>query len=116
MLSGEAKYAEGIRVLLDSWFDQCPYPLGPNWTSSLEHAVRLVNWSFAWHLLGGEASPLFMDDAGQAFKRRWLEVIYQHCHFIAGYFSGFSFSQQSFAGRIHGLADRCDHLAIVAGE
>ncbi len=102
-LTGEAKYIMGCRVLLESWFDQCPYPWGPNWTSPLEHAVRLVNWSFAWHLLGGEASRLFMDDAGQAFKRRWLGVIYQHCHFISGYFSRFSSANNHLLGEYMGL-------------
>jgi hypothetical protein len=102
-LSEEAKYAEGIRVLLDSWFNQCPYPLGPNWASSLEQAVRLVNWSFAWHLLGGEASPLFEGDTGQAFKYRWLNVIYQHCHFIDGHFSRFSSANNHLLGEYMGL-------------
>jgi hypothetical protein len=102
-LSKDVKYAEGVRLLLDSWFDQCPYPLGPNWISSLEHAVRLVNWSFAWHLLGGEASPLFEGDAGQAFKHRWLKVIYQHCHFIAGNFSRYSSANNHLLGEYMGL-------------
>jgi hypothetical protein len=102
-LTGEAKYVEGCRSLLNSWFDQCPYPLGPNWTSSLEHAVRLVNWSFAWHLLGGEASPLFEGNAAQTFKRRWLEVIYQHCYFVAGNFSRFSSANNHLLGEYMGL-------------
>ena len=50
-LTGEMKYADGCRTLLESWFEQCPYPLGVNWTSSLEHSVRLVNWAVTWHLL-----------------------------------------------------------------
>ena len=102
-LTGEAKYIEGCQVMLVSWFEQCPYPLGPNWISSLESAVRLTNWSFSWHLLGGEASPLFEGDSGQAFKRRWLEVIYQHCYFIAGYFSGFSSANNHLLGEYMGL-------------
>ena len=53
-LTGEAQYAKGCRVLLESWFEQCPYPLGVNWTSSLEHGVRLVNWAVAWGLLAGK--------------------------------------------------------------
>lgn len=102
-LAGDAKYVEGSRLLLESWFDQCPYPLGPNWTSSLEHAVRLVNWCFAWHLLGGETSPLFEGNTGQAFKRRWLEAIYRHCHFIAGNFSLFSSANNHLLGEYMGL-------------
>lgn len=102
-LTGEPQYIEGSRILLDSWFEQCPYPLGPNWTSSLEQAVRLVNWSFAWHLLGGEVSPLFEGDVGQAFKNRWLKVIYQHCQFIAGNFSRHSSANNHLLGEYMGL-------------
>ncbi|MGQ9862694.1 MAG: alginate lyase family protein, partial [Thiobacillaceae bacterium] len=95
-LTGEAKYAEGCRMLLDSWFEQCPYPLGPHWTSSLEHGVRLVNWAVAWHLLG-EAGR----EAG--FERRWLDSIYRHCHFIAGHLSRHSSANNHLLGELMGL-------------
>ena len=42
-LSGDSRYADGARRLLESWFEQCPYPLGPHWNNSLEHGLRLVN-------------------------------------------------------------------------
>lgn len=102
-LSRDDRYATGCRSLLESWFEQCPYPMGPNWVSSLEHAVRLVNWSFAWHLLGGEASPLFKDAEGGAFRRRWLDSIYQHCHFIRGHFSRHSSANNHLLGEYMGL-------------
>lgn len=102
-LSGAAKYSEGCRILLSSWFVQCPYPLGANWTSSLEHAVRLTNWSFTWHLLGGENSPLFQGVDGQAFRTCWLDMIYQHCHFIAGHFSQYSSANNHLLGEYTGL-------------
>lgn len=103
LLSGEARYAEGCRTLLLSWFEQCPYPLGPNWTSSLEHAVRLTNWAVAWQLLGGERSPLFKGAAGAKFRRRWLESVYLHCHFIAGHFSRYSSANNHLLGEYMGL-------------
>lgn len=102
-LTGETKYAEGCRTLLESWFEQCPYPQGPNWTSSLEHAVRLLNWSVAWQLLGGAESSLFTGQAGQAFRRAWLDSIYRHCHFIAGYFSKHSSANNHLFGEYAGL-------------
>ena len=49
-------YLEGIKEHLSSWFDQCPYPLGPHWISSLELGIRLINWSIVWQLLGGAES------------------------------------------------------------
>ncbi|MYN47388.1 heparinase [Pseudoduganella sp. FT93W] len=107
-LTGEARYAEGVRTLLDSWLQQCPYPQGPNWTSSLELAIRLMNWSMAWHLLGGAASPLFYGSEGAAFRERWLESVYRHCHFIAGYFSRHSSANNHLFGELAGL-----HIAAL---
>jgi hypothetical protein len=102
-LTGEERYALGCRTLLESWFSQCPYPRGINWCVSLEHAVRLVNWSFAWFLLGGDQSALFAGEAGQAFRARWLESIYQHCHFIPRHWSRHSSANNHLLGEATGL-------------
>ena len=102
-LSGDTRYLHACRSLLDSWFEQCPYPLGANWCSSLEHAFRLVNWSFAWHLLGADASPLWHGPEGAAFRIRWLNSIYQHCHFIAGHLSRHSSANNHLIGEATGL-------------
>jgi hypothetical protein len=102
-LTGEMKYAEGCRTLLLSWFEQCPYPLGANWVSSLELAIRLNNWAFAWHLLGGADSPLFESEAGKALRRQWLDAIYQHCDFVAGYLSRHSSANNHLLGELAGL-------------
>jgi hypothetical protein len=122
-LTGETKYADGCRTLLESWFEQCPYPLGVNWYSSHEHSVRLVNWALAWGLLASKplASQPFADDAlphpgptqandgifagsgGAVFRRRWLDSIYQHCHFIAGHFSRYSSANNHLFGEYMGL-------------
>jgi hypothetical protein len=101
--TGEPRFAEGARCLLSSWFDQCPYPRGPQWTSSLELGLRLLNWACAWHLLGGEASSLFAAMDGQAFRRRWLCAIHQHCHFISGYLSRHSSANNHLFGELTGL-------------
>jgi hypothetical protein len=102
-LTREPRYAEGARLLLSSWLEQCPYPLGANWTSSLELGVRLVNWACAWQLLGGEASPLFAGAESQVFRQRWLRAVYQHCHFISGYLSRHSSANNHLFGELMGL-------------
>jgi hypothetical protein len=102
-LTGEARFAHGCRVLLDSWIEQCPYLLGPNWTSSLELALRLLNWSCAWHLLGGDAAPLFEGSEGASFKERWLAAVRQHCHFVAGHLSRYSSANNHLLGELLGL-------------
>ena len=102
-LSGDERYAFGCRTLLDSWFSQCPYPMGANWCVSLEHAVRLVNWSFAWFLLGSTESVLFAGAEGNAFRLRWLNSIYQHCHFIDRHWSRHSSANNHLFGEATGL-------------
>jgi hypothetical protein len=102
-LSRDPRYANGCAVLIDSWLDACPYPCGVNWTSSLELALRLVNWSFAWHILGGEAAIVFEGDAGQALRLRWLASVRQHCHFISGHLSRHSSANNHLLGELLGL-------------
>ena len=102
-LTGRQRYADACRTMLDSWFDQCPYPNGVNWCSSLELAIRLTNWSFAWHLLGGDESPVFDGVSGASLKAAWLGAVRQHCGFIAGNFSEFSSANNHLFGELMGL-------------
>jgi hypothetical protein len=102
-LTGESRFALGCRALVDSWIGDCPYLLGPNWSSSLELALRLVNWSCAWHLLNGDDGILFENADGQAFKDRWLKAVRQHCHFIAGHLSRHSSANNHLLGELLGL-------------
>ena len=102
-LSGENAYFETIAYHLESWFADCPPGRGPNWTSALEVALRLLNWSATWHLLGGADSPLFQPTAGAALRRRWLDSIYQHATFIRGYFSHDSSANNHLIGEAAGL-------------
>ena len=102
-LTGEQRYLDGVGRHLATWFEQCPYLRGPNWTSSLELSIRLINWSFVWHLVGGKDSKLFEGEAGQALQRTWLDAIFQHAHFIRGHFSLHSSSNNHLIGEAAGL-------------
>ena len=102
-LTGETRFAAGCRTLVDSWIAQCPYLMGPNWTSSLELALRLTNWSCAWHLLGGDGALVFAGRDGEAFKERWLTAVRQHCHFIVGHLSLYSSANNHLLGELLGL-------------
>ena len=102
-LSREARFAHGCHTLIDSWIRACPYLMGPNWTSSLELALRLVNWSCTWYLLDGDQSPVFRGAEGTGFKQRWLNAVRQHCHFIAGHLSRHSSANNHLLGELLGL-------------
>ena len=102
-LSRERRFLDGFAEQLSSWLEQCPYPLGPNWTSSLELGIRLINWSIVWQLIGGEQSELFQGRRGEALRKRWLNSIYQHCHSINLYWSRYSSANNHLIGEAAGL-------------
>jgi heparinase II/III-like protein len=102
-LTSERRYLHGIRTQIESWLDQCPYLLGPNWSSSLELAVRLINWSLVWQLIDGVDSALFADARGQNLRERWLTSIYQHVHFIRTHLSFHSSANNHLLGELAGV-------------
>lgn len=102
-LTGEPRYVAGLQRHLNSWWEACPYLMGPHWTSSLELAIRLINWSWAWHLLGGFNGPILGSAAHRELRERWLNSIYQHAHFIGGHFSRFSSANNHLIGEAAGL-------------
>lgn len=102
-LSGDERFLDGIKIQLDSWLEQCPYLMGPNWSSSLEAGIRLINWSYVWRWIGGVNSKLFEDEEGAEFLSRWLGSIYQHAHFIQGHFSRYSSANNHLVGEAAGL-------------
>ncbi|HTQ36896.1 MAG TPA: alginate lyase family protein [Steroidobacteraceae bacterium] len=102
-LSNEARYGQALLGLLDSWIEACPCPRGPNWSSALEPAIRLINWSCAWQLIGGARSALFADAAGGAARARWLASVYQHARFVRGFLSRHSSANNHLIGEASGL-------------
>ncbi len=102
-LTGEARYAEALRGQLESWFAACPYRMGPNWSSSLEAGLRLVNWALAWQLLGGVDAQVFRGPAGEAFRARWLASVYQHAEFVCGHLSLHSSANNHLIGELAGV-------------
>lgn len=102
-ISGQAHYYEAFRKQLISWFDQCPYMMGPQWVSSLEVGIRLLNWSICWQLLGAMEEEPFAGEQDQQFRQRWLESIYQHAHFINGHYSRYSSANNHLIGEASGV-------------
>lgn len=102
-LTRESRYLEACGTFVTSWLDQCPYPKGVHWTSSLELAVRLLNWSVAWQLFGGPRSALFAGEAGRSLKARWLDSIYRHVHFISRHLSAHSSANNHLFGEYMGM-------------
>lgn len=102
-LTKSPKYLSGIKQQVKSWIEQCPYALGPHWSSSLELSIRLINWSLVWQLIGGIQSPLFKGNNGVNFLSQWLISIYQHTNFIQENLSRHSSANNHLIGEAAGL-------------
>lgn len=102
-IAKDGKYLHAIGRLLKSWLEQCQYPKGANWSSPVEHGVRLINWSIVWHLIGGEQSPLFTDEEGRHLRERWTDSVYQHMRFASDNYSLYSSADNHLIGEAAGI-------------
>lgn len=102
-LSGQARYGEVIRQHLENWIESCPPGQGAQWASALEPALRLINWSLTWQLVGGLDSPLLQGPNGSRLRERWLRSVFQQARFIAGHFSLYSSANNHLIGEAAGL-------------
>ncbi len=102
-ITGDERYLDGVGTLLESWFVQCPYPLGPNWASALEAGIRLINWATVWQLIGGLQSPLFDHPVGKVLRTDWLNSVWRHAEFIRGHLSRHSSANNHLIGELAGL-------------
>lgn len=103
VLTGDARYANAMRAHIESWIEQCPPDSGAHWTSSLELAIRLINWSIAWQLIGGDDSSVFADEDGRAFRERWLRSIFLQTRAITRKLSRFSSANNHLIGECAGV-------------
>lgn len=101
--TNKTHYLDGIVNALKSWHLQNPYLRGPNWTSSLELAIRLINWSLTWQLIGGQNSDAFNGQSGEHFREKWMKSIYRHADFIRHHFSYYSSANNHLLGEAAGL-------------
>lgn len=102
-LSGQPEPLAVLGEQLRAWLQQCPPDTGPNWTSSLEYALRLINWSVVWQLIDGERSSLFAGTAGQALLADWLASVQQQVLGIAEHYSRHSSANNHLIGELAGV-------------
>ena len=101
--TNDVAWLHALHHQLRSWLDQCPPLTGPNWTSSLELGIRLINWSLVWQLVGGEGSGLFAGEDGERLRADWLDSIHAHCSAIARHLSRHSSANNHLIGELAGL-------------
>ncbi|MBK6424303.1 MAG: alginate lyase family protein [Gemmatimonadetes bacterium] len=75
-LTGEERYAAGIRDVLEQWIAANPYAASINWTCTMEVGLRALSWSWLFHACSGSAAW-----ADEGFRARFLAMLWLHGRF-----------------------------------
>ncbi len=78
ILTGNEKYAVAVRDLLSHWIEENPYAGSVNWACTMEVALRIISWSWLFHVF--RKSAAWRDPA---FRERFLCTLYLHGDFTA---------------------------------
>jgi hypothetical protein len=78
LLTGEERYADGVRDVLEDWSRGNPCPLGPNWAIAMEPALRILAWT--WLIRACRKSEAFRDPA---FRLELVRQVFLHGRFVA---------------------------------
>ncbi len=73
VLTGDERYAQAARDVIDEWIAANPYAMTVNWSVTMEVALRILTWSW---LLGALGRSVAWRDAG--FRSRFLRALWLH--------------------------------------
>jgi hypothetical protein len=76
LLTGEERYAEAVRDILQDWMLKNPLAYTINWSCTMEAAIRLFAWTWLFHVFAD--SPVWRDED---FRVRFLSCVYLHGDF-----------------------------------
>ncbi len=78
-LTGEERYRQSARALLDSWIDSNPVGMGPNWGIAMECALRAISICLGLDLLW----PLRSEErawAAKVTRSLWEHLLFTEAH------------------------------------
>lgn len=99
ILTGEARYAEGVRRVLEHWIAENPYAGSVNWSCTMEAAIRI--FSFAWLIRALGRSEAFADPG---FRMEMLRSLVQHADFTERYIERADVNGNHYTADAAGLA------------
>lgn len=76
LLTGDERYASGVRSVLEQWIDSNPYASSVNWACTMEVALRILTWTWFFHVF--HASLSWKDTT---FREKFLRTLYLHVDF-----------------------------------
>ena len=77
MLTGDGKYAEFACQIFQEWIEANPYAWTVNWSCTMEPALRILTWTWFFHVFATSAAW-----ADSAFRGRFLVALFLHGRFV----------------------------------
>ena len=78
LLTGDDRYAQKVRELLEHWIANNPYAGTIVWSCTMDVALRAITWTYFFHALN--ASPSWSDTG---FRKLFLASLFSHGDFTA---------------------------------
>jgi uncharacterized heparinase superfamily protein len=75
-LTGDDRYAAGVRSVLESWIEANPYAYSVNWSCTMEVAIRIIVWTWFFYIFHDASSWQDGD-----FRSRFLRTLFLHVEF-----------------------------------
>lgn len=76
-LSGDERYARAVRTVIEQWIEANPYGMGVNWAIAMEAALRILTWTWLFHMLS--QSEAWKD---ARFRADFLRALFLHAEFV----------------------------------
>lgn len=80
LLTGDERYALGVRQVLEHWIDNNPYAGTVNWSCTMEVSLRILTWTYFFHVL--KETPVWSD---ATFREKFLCALFLHVEFTERY-------------------------------
>jgi uncharacterized heparinase superfamily protein len=76
LLSGDERYAAGVRAVLEDWILSNAYSYGVNWICTMDVALRIISWTWFFRVFAGSKSW-----SDPVFQERFLRSLFLHALF-----------------------------------
>src|SRR5207253_1318533 len=76
LLNREERCAAAARDLLMEWIGSNPCAVGINWAVTMEVALRIVTWTFLFHVFNGSSSW-----SDRSFRLAFLRTLFMHADY-----------------------------------